>query len=44
MSALHNTKRALVALLLDVDRLHGVGLQLNRDTADEEVKAGFGAG
>ena len=41
-SALQNAKRALVALLLDVARVHGVSLQLNRHTADEEVKAAVG--
>ena len=39
VSALQKPKRAVVALLLDVTRVHGVSLQLNRDNADEEVKA-----
>jgi hypothetical protein len=34
-------KRALVALLLELARVYGLTLNLNRDSQDEKVKAGF---
>ena len=34
-------KRALVALLLELARVYGLTLNLNRDSQDEKVKTGF---
>ena len=34
-------KRAFVAFLLELARVYGLTLNLNRDSQDEEVKAGF---
>ena len=34
-------KRAFVALLLELARVYGLTLNLNRDSQDEKVKAGF---
>ena len=34
-------KRALVALLLELARVYGLTLNVNRDSEDDKVKAGF---
>jgi hypothetical protein len=41
MSPAARFKRALVTLLLELARVYGLTLNLNRDSQDDAVKAGF---